>query len=135
MPSTLSIYLPLNTYVSVRSFTNAGFLQRVTMLEENGTQHQYQGSGEHDTPMAGGAFAIQTPGTSKSPMGYQVSVNIDAYNGSSWQPSSISQGSCSVMYYYLAMIVSEDYIDNDWNDCAVQFTWWQPPNMRLKHLM
>lgn len=130
MPNTQAIFVPFSTYVSVRSFTNAAFTQRVTIVEENGTQHQFEGSGEHDTPMKGGAFAIQTPASGQSPAGYKLTVSVESYHDSAWQPSAVSQGSCGVMYYHLAMIVSEDYLDNDWNDCSVQFTWWLPPSMR-----
>ena len=130
MPSSISIYLPTSTYVNVRSFTNAGFTQRVTLTEEDGTQHQYTGSGEHDTPMTNGSFAITTPATSQSPLGYQVTVKVESYQSGQWVGSSVSSGSCSVMYYYLAMVVSEDYLDQDWNDTSVQFTWWIPPNAR-----
>lgn len=130
MPNTQIIFVPFSTYVSVRSFTNAGFNQRVTLVEENGTRHQYQGSGEHDTPMPGGSFAIQTPSSGQSPAGYKLTVTVDSYHDGGWQPSSVSQGSCGVMYYHLAMVVSEDYVDNDWNDCSIQFTWWVPPTQR-----
>lgn len=127
MAESVSLYLPLQTYVNVRSFTNAAFTQRVTLVEEDGTRHQYEGSGEHDTPMPGGSFAIRTPASAKSPRGYQVTINVDSDQSGTWRPSSLGQGSCGVMFYHLVMVVSEDYIDNDWNDCVVQFTWWVPP--------
>lgn len=130
MPASTNIYLPLNTYVSVRAFTNAAFLQQVTILQEDGTQTVLTGSGEHDTPMPNGDFAIQTPGSSTNPMGYKITVSVQSDHGGTWVPSSVSQGSCSVMYYHLAMVVSEDYLDQDWNDAVVQFTWWVPPDAR-----
>ncbi len=34
------------------------------------------------------------------------------------------------MYYNLILVVSEDYIDNDWNDAAVTLTWWVPSQTR-----
>jgi hypothetical protein len=34
------------------------------------------------------------------------------------------------MSYSIAMVVSEDYLDNDWNDAVVQFSWWLPPSAR-----
>ena len=128
MADSQTIYVPFSTYVSVRSFTNAAFMQRATVVEENGTRHQYEGNGEHDTPMPGGSFGIQTPASGSSPNGYQITITVKNYQGGGWKQSSVSQGGCSVMFYHLAMIVSEDYIDNDWNDCSVQFTWWIPPS-------
>lgn len=132
MPDTISIYLPVNTYVSVRSFTNAAYIQKVTITQENGTTTVVQGNGEHDTPIPNGNFSIQTPPTSQSPLGYRVTVQVQSSpdGGRTWNPSQVSSGSCSVMYYYLAMVVSEDYIDQDWNDASVQFTWWIPPTLR-----
>jgi len=131
MPNIATVYLPLNTYVSVASFTNAGFNQRVTITPETGSATVLVGSGEHNTPMPNGAFAINTPGQSISPLGYKITVGVESYqpNGQ-WAASQVSQGSCSVMYYALAMVVSEDYVDADWNDAVVQFTWWIPPSTR-----
>jgi hypothetical protein len=131
MPNTATIYLPLNTYVSVLCFTNAGFNQRVTITPEVGTPTVLVGSGEHNAPMPNGNFGITTPGTSISPLGFKMTVAVDAQqpNGQ-WAPSQVSQGSCSVMYYSLAMVVSEDYVDNDWNDAIAQFSYWMPPSMR-----
>ena len=131
MPGTAVIYVPLNTWVNVRAFTNAGFNQRVTITPETGSATVLTGSGEHDAPMPNGSFHYNTPSSSSSPLGYRISVNIESQqpNGS-WQPSQVSQGSCGVMYYQLVMIVSEDYVDQDWNDAVVQFTWWIPPTVR-----
>lgn len=130
MPDSAALYLPLNSWINVRSFTNSAFNQQVTVVEENGTRHQYQGSGEHDTPMPGGDFHIQTPGAASNPLGYKVTITIENYHDGKWNPSSVLQGSSGVMYYYLSMVVSEDYVDNDWNDAVVQFTWWLPPPAR-----
>ncbi len=131
MPNTATIYLPLNTYVSVLSFTNAYFSQRVTITPEVGNQTVLTGSGEHNAPMPNGNFGLTTPGTSINPLGFKMTITVEAQqqNGQ-WAPSQVSQGSCSVMYYSLAMVVSEDYVDNDWNDAIVQFSYWLPPTNR-----
>ncbi len=134
MPASTIIYLPLNTYVNVRSFTNAAFLQRVTITPETGSPITIQGNGEHDTPIPNGNFPIETPGSSRSSLGYSVCVKVETSpdGGQTWENSQVSQGSCGVMYYHLAMVVSEDYIDQDWNDAVVQFTWWIPPTLRQR---
>ena len=131
MPNVATIYLPLSTYVSVACFTNAGFNQRVTITPEVGAAKVLVGSGEHNAPMPNGAFSITTPATSVNPLGFKVTVAVEASqpNGQ-WAPSQVSQGSCSVMYYSLAMVVSEDYVDNDWNDAVAEFSWWIPPATR-----
>jgi hypothetical protein len=28
------------------------------------------------------------------------------------------------------MVISEDYVDLDWNDAVAQFSWWVPPSAR-----
>lgn len=130
MADNVVIYLPLNTYVNVQGFTNAAFPQQVTIVEESGTSHIMTGSGEHDTPMQNGVFAIQTPASSSNPMGYAVTVTIESQSGGAWNPSNVTSGKTSLMYYNMALVVSEDYTDQDWNDAVVQFSWWTPPNMR-----
>lgn len=131
MPNTATIYLPLNTFVSVACITNASYQQRVTIAPEVGSPTVLVGSGEHNTPMPNGSFSITTPGSSRNPLGFAVTVTVESKqpNGS-WAPSLVSQGSCSVMYYSLAMVVSEDSIDQDWNDAVAQFSWWIPPTAR-----
>ena len=130
MTDIANVYLPLNTYVNVRAFTNAAFLQQVTIAQESGDKTVLTGSGEHDTPMPDDAFAIQTPGSSNDPAGYLVSVAVDSRQSGSWQPSRVISGMVSVMYYNCALVVSEDFQDADWNDAVVQFSWWSPPANR-----
>jgi hypothetical protein len=131
MPNTATVYLPLSTFVSVACLTNASFSQRVTITPETGSPTVLTGSGEHNAPMPGGSFSLTTPATSQSPLGYRMVVSVQSQqpNGQ-WAPSQVSQGSCSVMYFSLAMVVSEDYVDQDWNDAVVQFSWWIPPSAR-----
>lgn len=130
MSDSVNVYLPLNTYVSVRGFTNAAFLQQATVIQEDGTQTVMSGSGEHNAPMENGDFSIQTPDSSSSPAGYKVTITIESQQSGTWQPSSVTSGQISVMYYNTAVVVSEDYQDQDWNDAVVQFSWWTPPAFR-----
>lgn len=131
MPNVATIYLPLNTFVSVQCFTNARFQQRITIAPETGSATVLTGSGEHNAPMVGGNFSITTPGASVSPLGYKVTVSMESSSATGeWSPSNVNQGICAVMYYWLALVVSEDYVDNDWNDGVVQFSWWLPPPSR-----
>jgi len=131
MPDTVTVYLPLNTWVHIQAYTNALFDQQVTITQENGTVTVLTGSGEHDAPMPNGNFGITTPNQSSSQLGYRVTVQVQSSQGSGqYQPSQVFSGSCGVMYYSLVLVVSEDYVDNDWNDAVVQFTWWTPPQFR-----
>lgn len=124
MAASATLYLPLSTSVYVRSYTNAAFTQRVTLVEESGTRHQYQGSGEGNTPMAGGSFTIRTPGSASDPRGYAVTATVESYYQGSWKPSAVISGPCQVMTYNQQTLVSEDYLDDDWNDTLVQLCWW-----------
>ncbi len=130
MEGTVNVYLPLNTYVSIYGFTNAGYSQQVTLTEESGSTHVLTGQGEHNTPMNPPTLAIQTPPTSNNPgMGYQITVKIEHFVGS-WQPSKVISGRVSVMYFNEIVVVSEDSVDEDFNDAVVQFAWWTPPPFR-----
>jgi hypothetical protein len=131
MPNTATIYIPTNTYVSVRAFTNASFTQQVTITPETGAATTLTGHGEQDTPMPNGTYGFTTPSQSQSNLGYKIVVAVNTWVNNNWQASLVSQGTCSVMYYSLALVVSEDQVDNDWNDAVVQFTWWQPPSTSL----
>ena len=81
MSDSVVVYLPLNTYVSVRGFTDAAFLQQVTVQQEDGTKTVMTGSGEHEAPMQNGVFGIQTPGSSTNPAGYMVTVTVESQTG------------------------------------------------------
>lgn len=128
---TVAFYLPVSTWVHVRAFVNAGFAQRVTITFEDGTSKVLTGSGEHDTPLPNGDFSLTTPATSRSPLGWRVTVNVQSNHNGTWTPSSVMSGACSIQTYFsLQAVISEDYVDNDWNDTAVLFSWWTPPSAR-----
>lgn len=130
MRGSVVLYLPLNTYINVRGFTNAAFEQQVTIIDERGDSHVMSGTGEHDAPMQNGQYAFTTPTTSKLPAGFQLTVSVSTYQGGRWISSEVTSGMTSIMYYNLAIVVSEDYTDNDWNDSVVQFSWWTSPEHR-----
>lgn len=130
MPDTTTVYLPINTWVHIQAFTNASFNQRVTITDEAGKSKVLTGTGEHDHPIPDGNYSFTTPSHSSSPLGWRMTVKVESFNNGSWQPSQVSSGSCGVQYYSLVMVVSEDYVDNDWNDAVVLFTWWTPPTSR-----
>jgi Fucose-binding lectin II (PA-IIL) len=130
MPNIATVYLPLSTWVHIRAVTNAAQTQRVTIAVEGSNPVVLTGSGEHDSLMQNGDFGITTPSTSKSPLGCRVTVAVESQTSTGWQPSMVSQGSSSIMYYNLSLVVSEDSVDNDWNDAVVMFSWWIPPSSR-----
>jgi len=128
MTDPISIFLPLNTYINVMGFTNAVYLQQVTITDELGNMHAMQGSGEHNQPMENGTYAFTTPASSKSPAGFQITVLVQNQEGGQWVPSNVTSGKVSVAYYNLVLVVSEDSTDEDWNDAVVQFSWWSSPS-------
>lgn len=131
MPDRATVYLPVSTWISVQAYTNASFTQRVTLSAEDGTTKVLTGSGERNTPMPNGTYGFMTPATSRSPLGWTVIVKVESSNsGGQYQPSQVMLGSCTVMYFTLSMVVSEDWVDQDWNDAVVQFSWWVPPSVR-----
>ncbi|WP_461481220.1 fucose-binding lectin II [Porticoccus sp.] len=127
MSDSVAIYLPLNSYISVRGFTNAAFPQSVAIVDENGGSHEMSGSGEQDTPMQNGSYGFTTPSTAKNPGGFQVTVTVQSQQGGQWVPSQVTSGKTSLAYYNLVLVVSEDGADTDWNDAVVQFSWWTTP--------
>ena len=130
MSNPISIYLPLNTYINVKGFTDSAFMQQVTIVDETGASHTMQGNGEHETPMQNGSYAFTTPSTSKDPAGFQLTITVQSQQGGQWVPSQVTSGKTSLMYYNMVLVVSEDYTDNDWNDAVVQFSWWTQPQYR-----
>lgn len=131
MPDRATVYLPVSTWISVQAYTNAAFAQRVTITGEDGKDKVLTGSGEHNTPMPGGTYGFTTPPASRSPLGWSVVVRVESSgSGGEYRPSQVMLGSCTVMYYTMSLVVSEDYVDGDWNDAVVQFSWWVPPTLR-----
>lgn len=128
--SSVTILLPYSTAVVVQSFTNAAYMQRVTIQPQGGQPIVFTGTGYYDTPI--GQQTINTPAGSGS--GYPVVVNVDHSQdgGASWQPSQVDWVDCQVMYYALATVVSEDAMNNTWDDATTYFTWTEPPPSALR---
>ncbi|MDQ3951353.1 MAG: fucose-binding lectin II [Actinomycetota bacterium] len=127
MNSTV-VVLPFSTSVNVRAVTNATLNQQVIVQPESGQATTWTGTGEGDHQI--GATTIQTPASGKNPRGYGVTVQVNSWINGQWTPSNVLQGSCGVMYYNAVLVASEDYVDADWNDAVVFFTWWEPPSAR-----
>ena len=128
MDSTV-VYLPFKTTVNVHAFTNAAYRQQITFTPESGsTIGPFTGLGENDTPIGQGQFI--TPSSGKSSRGFQVTVTTMSNDGSGWQPSQVGQAACAVWYYSVILVVSEDFVDQDWNDAVAMFSWWAPPSQR-----
>jgi len=117
------INLPANLAISVNAFTNAMYSQRLVVTPNNyNGLLQWSGSGEGNAPIATNA-PFTVPGNSGV---VQTLVSIDySEDGSNWGHSNISPPSqCAVRRFNQVIFVSEDSIDNDWNDMTALFSWW-----------
>jgi hypothetical protein len=126
MPGSVTFYLPLATSMTVQSFANAAYAQRVTITPETGPVMVFQGSGYYDTPI--GQTLLATPSSGSSPEGFRVTVNVDhSSDGVNWQPSDVDWMTIIVKYTSIYFVVSEDSADDTWDDATTYFTWTTPP--------
>lgn len=127
-PAPAAVALPASQRVYVMAFTNAGYLQRVTLTANGGTPLQFQGNGEGNQEIAN--TSLVTP---SDPSGWVNTIVLIEFapDGTSFQPSRYSPaGSFSVYGYNQRTVVSEDADDDDYNDTAVIMTWWVSPPSR-----
>jgi hypothetical protein len=115
----VTVYLPPATDIVVKGFTNAANLQRITVTPPTGSPSVFQGSGEGNTPI--GRTHFTTPSGDEA----QITVEIDYSpdGGSTWQPSDVYTDGCAVQSYNLTVIVSEDLVDEDYNDAICLVSW------------
>ena len=117
-----TIVLPPSTPVYVTAFTNAAFLQRITVTPPSGAPIVWTGTGENNNQI--GQTYINTPGGT-STISYQVNAENSSNNGASWNQSSLLPGGCTVGTMNIKVVLSEDHVDQDFNDSVVQFLWWE----------
>jgi hypothetical protein len=128
MSDTATIYLPFATDVVVKGFTNAGLMQRITLAPETGSPIVFVGTGEQNTPIGRANFT--TPAGTGD---FTVVVTIEnSQDGNSWSPSDIYVGVCAVRSYNLAVVVSEDMVDEDYNDAICMLSWPQSGDQKRK---
>jgi hypothetical protein len=122
------VALPASQKVYVSAFTNASYLQRVTLTVNGGTPQQWQGNGEGNQEIAHTSLIIPS-----DPSGWVNASVLTEFSpsGSPFQPSKMSPiGTFSVYGYNQRMIVSEDADDDDYNDTALILSWWMAPPTR-----
>jgi hypothetical protein len=128
-PSPLILPLPAGTRVYVNAFTNAGFLQRVTLTVNGGGINQWQGTGEGNNELANAP--VDTPKDSSGWVTTSALVEFSNNGGASWNRSKVSPvGSFTIYGYNQRTIVSEDADDDDYNDVAIIMSWWVAPPTR-----
>ena len=69
-----------------------------------------------------------------TPTGNEFAVTITIMNspdgGSHWNPSDVYTDSCSVEAFNLTVVVSEDLVDEDYNDAVCLISWPQSTESR-----
>lgn len=129
MSDSATIYLPFSTDVVVKGFSNAAFMQRITVTPETGDPIVFVGSGEQNTQIGRANFT--TPAGSGD-FTVVVAVENSQDGGNSWSRSDIYVSACSVRTYNLAVVVSEDMVDEDYNDAICMISWPQAGDQKQK---
>lgn len=118
--NTVTVYLPYSTDVVVKGFTNAFDQQRITVQLAGSTPVVFQGSGEQNTPIGSTHFTTVASGDNPS---VDITIEYSEDGGQSWQPSDIFTDTCSIQAYQLVVVVSEDHVDEDYNDAVCMISW------------
>jgi hypothetical protein len=111
---------PTTLYITVDTY--AAFTQQATIQPNNGTHPQpfvAQGSGE-GTRIGFWTFQAATTGI------YTFNILIKYNDGSGFKNSAgVSTGAFATRSLNQTVVFSEDYTDNDDNDCFITFMWFQ----------
>jgi hypothetical protein len=123
MPAT--ILLPPSTTVYVTAMSNAAYLQKLTLTPPPGagSPMSWQGTGEGDHII--GQTTLTTPAGSQD-WSYSVNAQYSTDGGGTWQQSTLLPGGCTIATLNMAVLLSEDHVDQDYNDAVLQFIWWKP---------
>lgn len=119
---SMTIYLPGSTDIVVQGFTNAAYQQRITITPSAGSPVVFTGAGEGNHPI--GTMQFTTPPGPDVPLVVSIASSQDG--GHTWQPSDIYSDSCSVQALQVVVVVSEDLVDEDYNDAVCYVSWPQP---------
>jgi Fucose-binding lectin II (PA-IIL) len=119
----VSLKLPPSSLVSVQGYANSANLQRVTISRDGAQPVVFEGAGHDDTPI--GDAAIQAP-----PNGELITLTVESSldGGGTWRASQVDMTECQIMYYALAVIVSEDSSEDTWRSATTYVSWTQPPS-------
>lgn len=115
----VKVYLPPSTDVVVKGFTNSANPQRITLQPPTGTPFSYEGHGEQNKLI--GTSHFTTPSGGQPALGVTVEYSKD--NGATWLPSEIFADSCTIRNLELFVVVSEDQVDEDFNDAVCMVSW------------
>jgi hypothetical protein len=119
MPGEVTIYVPAVTDVVVKAFANAAYLQRIRLQVPEQEPVVLQGAGEENALIGRSHF------TTAAGDDVEITVTIEhsTDGGSTWQASEMFFETCYVQAYHMAVIVTEDFKDQDYNDAICIISW------------
>jgi hypothetical protein len=120
MSNSVTLYLPPATDVVFKGFTNSNNLQRITITPESSRPIVFTGVGEENT-LIGREQITTSPGDKEVAITVAIENSVD--KGQTWKPSQIYSDACYVQAYNLAIVVSEDLGDEDFNDAVCFVSW------------
>lgn len=119
MSDSVTILLPPSVDAVVKGFSNASFLQRITVLRPGADPLYLEGKGEANA-LIGRAY-FTTPAGEESEL--EVNIDYSTDDGRTWHPSEVFLGGCAKEAYNLAVIVSDDGVDKVFDDAVCLISW------------
>jgi Fucose-binding lectin II (PA-IIL) len=123
MANTVTVYVPISKDIVVKAFTNAAYLQRITLSIEGVGQFVIQGTGENNTLLGVEPFTTPSEGGPDNQITVDVKVEYSSNGGSTWNAPDVYTDGCTVQAYNLIVIVAEDMVDQDYNDAVCMISW------------
>jgi hypothetical protein len=123
MTNKVTVYVPTSKDVVIKGFTNAAYQQRITLDTEGIGRTMLRGSGEKNTPIGTVHFTTPADGGPDGKITIEVTVDYSPDGGKTWRPSDVYTDTCTIQAFNLIMIVSEDMVDQDYNDAICMISW------------
>lgn len=123
MGNTVSVVVPTSKDVVVKGFTNAAYTQRITLKVEGVGSYVLTGSGENNHPIGTRHFTTPSEGGPDGAISIDVTVEYSPDGGGKWQAPDVYTDSCTVQAYNMIIAVSEDRVDQDYNDAICMISW------------
>ena len=123
MANSVIVDVPTSKDVVIKGFTNAAYLQRISLNVEGIGQFALTGTGENNTPIGSQHFTTPPTGGPDGQIGIEVTIEYSSDGGNTWQAPDVYTDSCTVQAYNLIVVVSEDMVDQDYNDAICMISW------------
>src|SRR6185437_7463101 len=123
MPNSVTLYAPLSTDIVVKGFTNAAYLQRITVKVEGGVLYVITGAGEGNNFIGSAHFTTPASGGDDNQITITVTLEYSADGGQTWKGPDVYMNQCQIQAYNLTVVVGEDMTDEDYNDAICMISW------------